>query len=417
MHRLGFDKGTNGERITVYLRRLKRSSCYYARYHITKHDLANGQRYITESLRTDHLETALERARQRLADIQHKEESRIALKPLTVTEALDKFLHQYEQGVRADVPNFSVAMLRGYRAALGHNFRAFVGDKSLSAITVDDLTDYPAWRINYAKDQDRHRTGRSKDTVTNRTIHWELNSAKAFLRWCAYKGHYSGKAYEYVFKGSELNKRSALTLDQYRKLFRYMRTDNFALVGRWGNDKRAMRQRQMMRAYILFLANTGLRVGEARYLAWHDVEARKNTQGREVLLVHVAAAESKWRKSRTAVGRHTAKIALDRWRAYKEANGEEVTPNAYIFADEFGQPYQQLNPTFHKVLEECGCLYDTQGEKLTLYCLRHTYLTMRIRFGKNLDIFKLAQNAGTSVQMLQNYYSDARPQDFIDELT
>ena len=417
IHRIGFDAATNSERISVYLRRLATKNVYYARYSIAQRTLANGQRFITESLRTSNLDEALERARQRFAEIKHKEGARQALKPTNVASAIKKFLSHYEGNVKAGVSGFSQPMLRGYRKTIGNYFVPYIGDKSVGSVTVNDLQEYERWRKEYAADETRERHGNSKNDVSPRTLEWEINAFKAFLRWCSQNGLYTGKAYEWVYKGGVSNKRSALTLEQYRKLYRYMQTNAYMTVGKHGDDSRIQRHRAMMRCWILFLVNTGLRVGEARYLCWHDISTRFNSKEQEVLAINVAAGESKVRKSRTVIGRHTALQALNRYKEYLKARGETVPQNAYIFADDAGQPFQELREGFKAIMKEAGVPTDNRGEEFVPYSLRHTYATFRIMYGKNVSIYKLAQNMGTSVAMIEAYYSDAKPQDFVDDLT
>ena len=45
------------------------------------------------------------------------------------------------------------------------------------------------------------------------------------------------------------------------------------------------------------------------------------------------------------------------------------------------------------------------GQKRTLYSLRHTALTFRLLYGKNVDVLTLARNARTSVEMVEKFYS------------
>jgi hypothetical protein len=58
---------------------------------------------------------------------------------------------------------------------------------------------------------------------------------------------------------------------------------------------------------------------------------------------------------------------------------------------------------------------DTEKKKHTIYCLRHFYITERLREG--IPIYEIASNCSTSVSMIEKYYSDARPVDFVDRLT
>lgn len=46
-------------------------------------------------------------------------------------------------------------------------------------------------------------------------------------------------------------------------------------------------------------------------------------------------------------------------------------------------------------------MHSSDGAKYSLYCLRHTYA---VRTLGRVDIFSVAQNMGTSVEMIQHYY-------------
>lgn len=54
-------------KISVYTRALLQGDVYYARYKITNKGVADGQRYVTESLKTTDELVAHDRARQRYA--------------------------------------------------------------------------------------------------------------------------------------------------------------------------------------------------------------------------------------------------------------------------------------------------------------------------------------------------------------
>ena len=62
-----------------------------------------------------------------------------------------------------------------------------------------------------------------------------------------------------------------------------------------------------------------------------------------------------------------------------------------------------------------GVEYDSHARRRTIYSLRHTYATFRLREGTHH--FHLAQNMGTSVKMLEEYYGHVRSRDVAEELT
>jgi len=418
IHHLVRDPNTGQNKVSVFLRQLKRGDRYYARFKIDDRSLANNKPYITESLRTKDLDTALERARNRYAEIKFRQQTRSEIKPLSVNEGIDRFVNHYSKSLKVGIHGFSEHMLRNYKKTIDTHWREYLGSRSLDSLNVADLEDYEAWRRQRAMHlaQNAKKHGNYKKNLAARTIQWEINSFKAMLRWCAGRNLYNGRVYEWSYKLKEKNRRSAFTLEQYEKLYRYMRTNMFLRKGKHGNDSRIRRHRAMLRAYILFMANTGLRVGEARYLRWKDIRDDKNKLGERVVVVSVSAAHSKVRKSRQAVGRVTAMRALERWKEYLEASGESATNDRYIFCDSDDNAIKSFREGFNSVIKEAGVETDRDGNKLTIYSLRHTYITLRLRIGK-LRIHSLAKNCGTSVSMIEEYYSDAIPTDFIDELT
>jgi len=51
-----------------------------------------------------------------------------------------------------------------------------------------------------------------------------------------------------------------------------------------------------------------------------------------------------------------------------------------------------------------GLLYDRDGDKRSLYSLRHTYATLRLEKG-DVSVYDLAMNMGCKVAQIENHYS------------
>jgi hypothetical protein len=45
------------------------------------------------------------------------------------------------------------------------------------------------------------------------------------------------------------------------------------------------------------------------------------------------------------------------------------------------------------------------GQSRMLYSIRHSAMTFRLLYGKNIDLLTLARNARTSVEMVEKFYS------------
>lgn len=66
---------------------------------------------------------------------------------------------------------------------------------------------------------------------------------------------------------------------------------------------------------------------------------------------------------------------------------------------------------FNGVLRRTKLKLDREGNKRTAYSLRHTYICMRLIEGA--DIYALAKNCRTSVEMIQKFYA-AHIKDLLD---
>ena len=72
------------------------------------------------------------------------------------------------------------------------------------------------------------------------------------------------------------------------------------------------------------------------------------------------------------------------------------------------QPTDRIFPKshhamFNQILVELGLKFDREGRPRTLYSLRHTYICFRLMEGA--DIYMLAKNCRTSVEMIEKYYA------------
>lgn len=60
---------------------------------------------------------------------------------------------------------------------------------------------------------------------------------------------------------------------------------------------------------------------------------------------------------------------------------------------------------FTEMLKKHGFRYDADGEKRSVYSLRHFGISTRLQSsGGEINIYSLAKNAGTSVKMLEDFY-------------
>ena len=418
IHRLGV--GVGGKlMISVYLREHKSGDCYYGRYKISNPKSGSYQRYITESLQTTNLEHAKERARTRYAEISMMELQGKSIKSDTVSVEITRFIEEYESGVENKIGSYTSSMLLNYKKTIVRYWKEYIGHLDVKNITWDHLNDYEVWRQNYykkKKEEGKKYHQNSKLNVSTKTVELEVNSFKAFLRWCSIKGKYFGNALDYKYRKTLPNKRSAFTTSQWSKLTGYMRRNSWLVVGRRGNDTRLIRHRHMLKTYVLFMKNTGLRVGESRKLRWMDVEFVNNEDPSKCFLrIKVLKENSKTRKGSIVIGNEGSHNTLKEWFTFRTETEDFVNPEDFIWCDVDGRNINDFREGFNTLISNDGVYLDASGNKLTCYSLRHTYITEQLK--NNVPIYTIASNCNTSVSMIETYYSDARNKDFEDVLT
>jgi integrase len=164
--------------------------------------------------------------------------------------------------------------------------------------------------------------------------------------------------------------------------------------------------RLLLRDYVELLLFTGIRHGtEAMRVQWQHFEWHR-AEGKQYLRLWVSGKTGE----RWLIAKHEAVSVLERLRE-RDAGLRAQTLDAvfaakiprlvFVFSDGT-QPYH-FNAAFTRLLKSAGLLVDRDGATRTLYSLRHTYATQELAVGT--DIHTLARQMGTSVLMLERYYS------------
>ena len=287
-----------------------------------------------------------------------------------------------------------------YSAYIGviHNFLIpFFGKYAVDSITPAKLNDYEAWR--------REKMGKAPaaSTVTTHNAAlvrifdialqhgWITRSTLPSLR----------------NKGTKSETRPAFTFEEYRLLTRRMR--EWAKTGKSG---RTRMMRELLRDYVLILANTGIRHGtEAANLKWRHIEWFINRKGERFLQMTVDGKTG----NRQLIARHNTGIYLrriqSRFPALADLRFDELLKarvDESVFRLKDGTRTEHLHQSFGQLLRDTDLLIGTASERpRTLYSLRHTYATLELYKGRN--IHQLARQMGSSVAMLEKHYSKLTP--------
>ena len=224
-------------------------------------------------------------------------------------------------------------------------------------------------------------------------------------------------------KKSKVEHRPWFTPNEYKALYTATRKNVAKMKG-----SRFGWYAEQLHDYVLFMANTGMRPDETRHLQFRDVEIVEDEwSGDTILEIEVrgkrgvgycksmpgAVTPFKRLKSRLRpirVGRQTEEEASEEPQCENEAAPEgtkkfkTIEPTDLVFPNE----YKKM---FNRILEEEELKLDRSDKRRTAYSLRHSYICFRLMEGA--DIYQIAKNCRTSVEMIEKHYA-AHIKDMID---
>tara|TARA_R110002096_G_scaffold365345_2_gene558723 strand:+ start:17704 stop:18933 length:1230 start_codon:yes stop_codon:yes gene_type:complete len=164
---------------------------------------------------------------------------------------------------------------------------------------------------------------------------------------------------------------------------------------------------EQLHDYVLFMANTGLRPDEALHLQFRDVDIVHDDLTEETILeIEV--------RGKRGVG--YCKSMPGAVRPFKRLRDRMKHKKSKDDADEYPGPTDILFPSNYKkmlngILNDEKLKFDREGKTRTSYSLRHSYICFRLLEGA--DIYQVAKNCRTSVEMIEKHYA-AHLKDMID---
>ena len=291
----------------------------------------------------------------------------------TFKQAAENFEREYEvitEGER------SPKWVEGHKARIRLHLMPFFGRLGLSEITAGKVQEYRVERIK------NPYNGKSPSPST---LHDEIVTLRLVLKaairheWLAHLPDFSAP-----YKASrKVAHRAWFSPEEYRQLYTATREN-----ARKAQGTRNALAAEQLHDKVLFLANTGIRPDEAKQLQYRDVEAvTDEATGERILEIQV--------RGKRGVG-------------YCKSMTGAVRPFERMVARMKPDPTDHLFPIDHKrqfnrILEEQGLKFDREGNRRTLYSLRHSYISFRLLEGA--DIYQIAKNCRTSVEMIERHYA------------
>jgi integrase len=312
----------------------------------------------------------------------------------TFREASELFLREYDiitQGQRSRLHVENLA-----RRSKIH-LVPFFGQLGLSEVTSGKVREYRMHRV----EQSMAKRGGKPPAFA--TLHHEIVALRLTLKTAMRRGwldRLPDLSEPYKSSG-KISHRAWFSPDEYRKLYEATRK-------RAREPKRPRFQwaSEQLHDYILLSANTGLRPDEARRLQFRDVTVVEDeATGETILEIDVRGKRGVGYCKSTA----GAVRPFQRLKARpRPVNLDGPDDDAAIVAVRAPQPTDLIFPKkqrklFRNILTEENLTTDREGRPRTAYSLRHTYICLRLLEGA--DIYQIAKNCRTSVEMIEKYYA------------
>lgn len=351
--------------------------------------LAKEGKYARKSLRTRSESTTIERGKAAYLEIYANQQQGKTYFSITTKAGVERYLQARQRDV--ELGHIVSGRHRTIATHLQH-WLSFIGkDTKLKELESTDCEGYFY-----------HRHQASNGKVKQVTVQNEQSTINALMRWLHRKGETHIDSFEFkklprLDKRNEAIRRATLTNDEWKQLYRAMRSYT---AKQNKLDDEELKIRKIVQHYVLIAANSGLRVGEQRQLRWCDVRVENHkVHGVEKKLarIHVRAETSKVRSSRTFLCRNGE---------YFERLREIVRPvkevGLIFTADGFNALSKRtLLYHWHRMLAMTE-IEDRETRDLVPYSLRHFMITQRIMSG--LSFRQIADMCGTSVTQIENTY-------------
>jgi len=319
----------------------------------------------------------------------------------TFREISDHYLHEYELMTQGQ---------RNKKYVEGQHWRCrlylvpFFGNLGISEITAGKIQEYRIHRHKEAIAKRGKPPGRS-------TTHQEIVTLRQVLKTALRHGWLDRLPdFSEPYRSSpKISHRAWFSPEEYKQLYKATRK-RAQEPKRRGFEWEA----EQLHDYVLFAVNTGLRPDEAWGLQFRDVTIVYDDDLKKTILeIEVrgkrgvgycksmpgAVLPFKRLRSRLRPARiYGANAPTGTSETSPEPNGQWRTPEPTDLI--FPKWQREL---FKTILDEEKLRIDREGQPRTAYSLRHTYICLRLMEGA--DIYQIAKNCRTSVEMIEKYYA------------
>jgi integrase len=264
-----------------------------------------------------------------------------------------------------------------HRGRINKHLIPFFGAKRITEVNAGLIQEYRIHRMR--------SVGPRGTPPARTTIHQEMVCLRQILKtanrhgWIEYMPDMTSP-----YKASgKISHRAWFSPDEYKQLYK--------ATGERAKNPKKERWRtasEDLHDFVLFMVNSGLRPDEALRIQRRGIEIEQDGPNNERIL-HIAV------RGKRGVGycKTMPGAVLPFQRMVKRHN---LQPESLVFP----AIQRQL---FNTILAELNMKKDREGNPRTTYSLRHTYICFRLMEGA--DIYQIAKNCRTSVEMIEKYYA------------
>ena len=358
----------------------KNSKVYQARIYIPKQ-----RRYITRTTRTNDVRLAEERAFSIYEELLNNREVRTkAPNKETFDYWCKKYLHFRKTHREMKHSNFLNLQSKINKLS------EVVGDRNIKDIRNDDLELF--FKANKGQ--------------SNNTKNKYISMASSVFKFA-----HSERAVDYIptFRSfstkSRDNPRPAFSFDkkndEYQKLLDAIlehRDEGTEVMGHPITNE--------LYFVVMFLTHGFMRPTTSELFSIKHKDIQKSKEDVNSLEIRIADGKTGYRIS------NSTRFLVGAYKRLQDEN-KNAKPSDYIFMPD--NPNRNsvkriFQEQFRFVVTNAELFFDENKQKRTLYSLRHTAIQMRLVLsGGKINLLALAQNCGTSVEMIERYYARYLP--------
>lgn len=316
----------------------------------------------------------------------------------TFRDASEQFLREYDLITQGQRSQKYVNSLH-WRSRV--HLVPFFGELGLSEVTAGKIQEYRMHRFEQSKAERGKPPARS-------TLHQEIVALRQTLKTALRQGWLDRlpDLSEPYRSSPKISHRAWFSAEEYKTFYEATRKRAHKPL-----NPRYKWESEQLHDYVLFMANTGLRPDEAGRLQFRDVAVVDDETIGEILEIEVRGKRGVgYCKSMPGAVRpfERLKARLRPPRAHAEEEKGSEGGAAGAAGDVLPKPTDLIFPKNHHellntILREQNLKIDREGQLRTAYSLRHTYICLRLMEGA--DIYQIAKNCRTSVEMIEKYYA------------